>query len=124
MGRLSRSPSCQDEKWGLSIETLHFVNAVQAASQPIPRYIKLNYNELFKIQQVKNPYTLNPVSFSRLASYLECPSCALDRLRKRRPKEPQHFTRIHQSSLFSGHEPDARLLGTLLHLLVDLLHDP
>src|SRR5215470_8279739 len=120
MERLPPSPSCYDEKWGLYIETLHFINAVQAASQPIPRYIKLSYNELFKIQQVKNPYTLNPVSFSRLANYLECPSCALDQRHKRRPKEPPHFTSVHQSSLFHGQEPDARLLGTLLHLLVNL----
>src|SRR5579859_2395920 len=124
MERLSPSPSCQDEKWGLYIETLQFINAVQAASQPIPRYIKLSYNELFKIQQVGNPYTLNPVSFSSLASYLECPSCALDHRHKRRAKEPQKFTSVRQSPLFSGHEPDARLLGTLLHLLVNLLHDP
>ncbi len=117
-------PSCQDEKWGLYIDTLQFINAVQAASQPIPRYIKLSYNELFKIQSVKNPYTLNPVSFSALASYLECPSCALDHRHKRRAKEPQHFTTVRQSALFSGHEPDARLLGTLLHSLINVLHDP
>ncbi len=97
---------------------------MQAASQPLPRYIKLSYNELFKIQQVKNPYTLSPVSFSGLASYLECPGCALDQRRRRRAKEPQHFTKVRQPSLFSGHEPDARLLGTLLHSLVNLLHDP
>lgn len=97
---------------------------MEAASQPIPRYIKLSYNELFKIQQVRNPYTLSPVSFSSLASYLECPSCALDHRHKRRAKEPQQFTTVRQSSLFNGHEPDARLLGTLLHLLVNLLHDP
>lgn len=97
---------------------------MQAASQPIPRYISLSYNELFKIQQVRNPYTLNPVSFSGLASYLECPSCALDQRRKRRSKEPQHYTTVRQSTLFSGHEPDARLLGTLLHALVNVFHDP
>src|SRR5262249_15855925 len=37
---------------------------------------------------------------------------------------PQHFTTVRQSSLFNGHEPDARLLGTLLHALVNLFHDP
>jgi hypothetical protein len=100
------------------------LNAAQAASQPIPHYIRLNYSELFKIQQVRNPYTLNPVSFSRLARYLECPSCALDQGHKCRPKEPQHFTTVHQSSMFNGQDPDARLLGSLLHLLVDMLHDP
>jgi hypothetical protein len=121
---LPPSPSCHDEKWGLSIDTLQFINAAQAAKQPIPRYIQLSYNELFKIQQVRNPYTLSPVSFSGLASYLECPSCALDQRRRRRAKEPLHFTKVRQSSLFSGHEPDARLLGTLLHSVVNLLHDP
>jgi len=121
---LPPSPSCQDEKWRLCIDTLQFINAGQAASQPVPRYIKLSYDELFKIQHVKNPYTLNPVSFSSLANYLECPSCALDQRHRKRSKEPQHFTKVRQSSLFSGHEPDARLLGTLLHLLVNLLHDP
>ncbi len=45
--------------------------------------------------------------------------------RKRRPKEPVHFTLVRQPTLFSkGSSPDARAVGTLLHVLVNFLHDP
>ncbi len=98
--------------------------ASEAATQPIPQYISLNYENLFKIQRVNNPFPLRPVSFSRLSSYLECPSCALEQQRKRRKKEPRHFTDVHQGSLFAARQPDPRLTGTLLHAIVDLLHDP
>jgi hypothetical protein len=100
------------------------LHAAEAATQPIPQYISLNYGDLFKIQRVNNPFPLKPVSFSRLSSYLECPSCALEQQRKRRTKEPRHFTDVHQGSLFASREPDPRLVGTLLHAVVDLLHDP
>jgi hypothetical protein len=95
----------------------------EAVTQPISQYLNLNYAELFKIQRVSNPFPLRPVSFSRLASYLECPSCALEQQRKRRTKEPKHFTNLHQTSFFGSREPDPRLVGTLLHAVVDLLHD-
>src|SRR3954449_6103797 len=98
--------------------------ASEAASQPLPPYLNLNYTNLFKIQRVGNPFPLRPVSFSRLTSYLECPSCALEQSRKRRKKEPAHFTPVHQASLFASREPDPRLVGTLLHAVIDLLHDP
>ena len=100
------------------------LHAAEAATQPIPQYLSLNYADLFKIQRVSNPFPLRPVSFSRLTSYLECPSCALEQQRKRRAREPKHFTDIHQGSLFGSGEPDPRLVGTLLHAVVDLLHDP
>ena len=99
------------------------LHAAEAATQPIQQYISLNYGDLFKIQRVSNPFPLRPVSFSRLSSYLECPSCALEQQRKRRNKEPRHFTDLHQASLFAAREPDPRLVGTLLHAIVDLLHD-
>lgn len=99
------------------------LHADEAALQPIPQYFSLNYENLFKIQRVSNPFPLKPISFSRLSSYLECPSCALEQQRKRRAKEPRHFTEVHQASLFAAREPDPRLLGTLLHAIVDLLHD-
>ncbi len=99
------------------------LTAAEAVTQPISQYLNLNYAELFKIQRVSNPFPLRPVSFSRLASYLECPSCALEQQRKRRTKEPKHFTDVHQGSLFGSREPDPRLVGTLLHAVVDLLHD-
>lgn len=83
--------------------------------------MRLNYHDLFKIQQVRNPFTLNPVSYSRLASYLECPGCAIER--KRRRKEPKRYTEVRQSSLFGKGRPDARMVGTLLHTLVNLLHE-
>ena len=100
------------------------LHASEAAIQPIPQYLSLNYADLFKIQRVANPFPLRPVSFSRLTSYLECPNCALAQQRKRREREPQRFTTIHQASLFAAREPDPRLVGTLLHAVVDLLHDP
>jgi hypothetical protein len=100
------------------------LHASEAAIQPIPQYLSLNYANLFKIQRVNNPFPLRPVSFSRLTSYLECPNCALEQQRKRRKREPQHFTDLHQASLFAAREPDPRLVGTLLHAIVDLLHDP
>src|ERR1700740_561967 len=100
------------------------LHASEAETQPVPPYLSLNYENLFKIQRVSNPFPLRPVSFSRLSSYLECPGCALEQQRKRRAKEPRHFTDIHQGSLFAAREPDPRLVGTLLHAVVDLLHDP
>src|SRR5258708_17890922 len=99
------------------------LTAAEAVTQPISQYLNLNYAELFKIQRVSNPFPLRPVSFSRLASYLECPSCALEQQRKRRTKEPKHFTDVHQGTVFGSREPDPRLAGTLLHAVVDLLHD-
>ena len=63
------------------------------------------------------------MSYSRLASYLECPGCVLERTQKKRPKEPKHFTPVRQATLFGKGEPDARLVGTLLHVLVNFLHD-
>ncbi len=86
--------------------------------------MSLNYGNVFKIQHVRNPFALNPVSFSSLASYLECPGCALEQRRKRRPKEPARFTNARQSTLFGGKgEPDPRLVGTLLHTCINLLHE-
>ena len=73
---------------------------------------------------MQNPFPLGPVSYSGLTSYLECPACALERTHKKRPKEPRHFTTLQQTSLFGRGEPDARLVGTLLHSLVNFLHDP
>ena len=105
------------------IDTLHFLNAADAASKAVPSYIRLNYNDLFKIQQVHNPFTLDPVSYSRLAAYLECPGCSLEQRRRKRPKEPKQFTPLRQASLFGRGAPDARLVGTLLHTLVNFLHD-
>jgi hypothetical protein len=105
-------------------ERYSILHAAEAATQPLPQYISLNFANLFRIQRVSNPFPLRPISFSRLSSYLECPSCALEQQRKRRPKEPRHFTDIHQKVLFGGREPDPRLVGTLLHATVDLLHDP
>jgi hypothetical protein len=102
----------------------HILHASEVAAQPIPQYLSLNYANLFKIQRVINPFPLRPVSFSRLTAYLECPNCALAQQRKRRKPEPQHFTTLHQASLFAAREPDPRLVGTLLHTVVDLLHDP
>lgn len=108
----------------MSGDRYRILSASEAATQPIPQYLSLNYADLFKIQRVSNPFPLRPVSFSRLASYLECPSCALEQQRKRRSKEPKHFTDVHQAGLFGSREPDPRLVGTLLHTIVDLLHDP
>ena len=94
------------------------------ALQPTPQSIKLSYDGLFKIQYVHNPFALRPVSYTGLASYLECPGCAQEQRHKRRPKEPKQFTPIRQPTLFGKGEPDARLVGTLLHTLVNFLHDP
>lgn len=99
------------------------LHAAETATQPMPQYLSLNYENLFKIQRISNPFPLKPVSFSRLHSYLECPACALEQQRKRRGKEPRHFTDVHQGSLFAAREPDPRLVGTLLHAVVDLFHD-
>ncbi len=101
------------------------LRAAEAARQLLPRYVSLNYQDMFKIQQVRNPFPLQPVSFSRLASYLECPGCALDVMQKRRPKEPVHFNSLHQETLFhTGFGPDPLLSGTLLHTTINFLHDP
>lgn len=105
------------------ISTLRLLHASEAATQSIPYYIHLNYENLFKIQHVRNAFPLKPVSFSRLASYLECPGCALDQKPRRRAKEPKHFTNIHQAAMFGGRQPDPRLVGTLLHQVINLLHD-
>jgi hypothetical protein len=105
------------------ISTLRLLHASEAATQSIPYYIHLNYSNLFKIQHVRNAFPLKPVSFSRLVSYLECPGCALDQKPRRRAKEPKHFTTIHQTTLFGGRQPDPRLVGTLLHQIINLLHD-
>ncbi|MBO0780410.1 MAG: PD-(D/E)XK nuclease family protein [Ktedonobacteraceae bacterium] len=107
-----------------AITTLRMLTASQVAAQPVPHYVNLNYADLFKIQHVHNPFILRPVSYSALAGYLECPSCSLEQRRKRRPKEPKRFTSVRQPSLFSGGAPDPRLVGTLLHTLINLLHDP
>ena len=72
---------------------------------------------------MRNPFALSPVSFSALASYLECPGCALEQKRRRSPKEPKEFSRVRQGAFFGGGEPDPRLVGTLLHLIVNFLHD-
>ncbi|HEY0753901.1 MAG TPA: PD-(D/E)XK nuclease family protein [Ktedonobacteraceae bacterium] len=100
------------------------LHASEAAAQPIPQYLSLNYANIFKIQRVTNPFPLRPISFSRLSSYLECPNCALEQQRRRAKREPRHFSTLHQASLFAAREPDPRLVGTLLHAVVDLLHDP
>jgi hypothetical protein len=68
-----------------------FLKVSQAASQPVPYATSLNYDDVFKIQQVRNPFALSPVSFSALASYLECPGCALEQKRRRSPKEPKNI---------------------------------
>jgi len=73
---------------------------------------------------VQNPFALRPISYTGLASYLECPGCALEQKRKKRSNEPKQFTNIRQTTLFGKGEPDARLVGTLLHTLVNILHDP
>lgn len=108
----------------MSISPLRILRASEAATQPIPYYISLNYDGYFKIQHVRNPFPLKPVSFSSLATYLECPSCALDQRPRKRSREPKHFTNLHQATLFGRGRPDPRLVGTLLHLIVNLLHDP
>jgi hypothetical protein len=105
------------------INTLRLLHASEAATQSIPYYVHLDYANLFKIQHVRNAFPLKPVSFSRLVSYLECPGCALDQKPRRRTKEPKHFTNIHQTTMFGGRQPDPRLVGTLLHQIINLLHD-
>lgn len=92
--------------------------------QPIPLSFSLNYDDVFKIQHVHNPFALRPVSYSALASYLECPGCALEQKRKKRSKEPKQFSNVRQAMLFGKGEPDARLIGLFLHNLVNFLHDP
>lgn len=100
------------------------LSASDAAAQPIPHSLNLNYADLFKIQRISNPFPLRPVSFSRLVAYLECPSCALEQMRRRRAKEPTQFTDVHQASLFGSEKPDPRFIGTLLHTVIELLHTP
>lgn len=95
-----------------------------SVTDPIPQYIALNYLNLFKIQHVQNPFPLRPVSYSKLMSYLECPGCALMPPRKKRQKEPVHFSDVHQGTLFGASKPDPRLVGTLLHTIITYLHDP
>jgi len=111
-----------DEKWGRPIDIRHILNASQVAAQPVPYALSLNYNNLFKIQRVRNAFPLSPVSYSKLASYLECPWCAVVQKPKKRAKEPMHFIPIQQGRLFGGSQPDPRLVGTLLHTLVNVLH--
>jgi hypothetical protein len=108
----------------MAVGRLRLLPASEAATQPIPQYMTLNYGDLFKIQHVSNPFPLRPVSFSTLASYLECPGCALEMQRKRRAKEPKYFTNVFQGSLFGTGAPDPRQVGTLLHAIINLLHDP
>jgi hypothetical protein len=117
-------PVLLDEKRGRPIDIRRVLNASQSASQPIPHALSLNYNDLFKIQRVRNVFPLSPVSYSKLASYLECPWCTVVQKPKRRAKEPTHFLPIQQGRLFGGAQPDPRLVGTLLHTLVNLLHAP
>lgn len=109
---------------GRPIEIRRVLNAAQVASQPIPHALSLNYDNLFKIQRVRNAFPLSPVSYSKLASYLECPWCTMVQKPKRRTKEPNHFLPVQQGRLFGGGQPDPRLVGTLLHTLVNLLHAP
>ncbi|HEY4388508.1 MAG TPA: hypothetical protein VGN34_29000 [Ktedonobacteraceae bacterium] len=99
------------------------MNAAQAASQPLPLSVSFNYDNLFKIQRVRNPFVLSPVSYSSLASYLECPWCMLVQKRKKRTKEPTQMTQARQTTLFGKGCPDPRMVGTLLHTIVNLLHD-
>jgi len=108
----------------MAVGRLRLLPAYEAATQPIPQYMTLNYGDLFKIQHVSNPFPLRPVSFSTLASYLECPGCALEMQRRRRAKEPKYFTNVFQGSLFGTGTPDPRQVGTLLHAVINLLHDP
>ncbi len=98
------------------------MHSEQAAAQKLSQSLHLNYEQLFKIQRVRNPFTLRSVSYSALASYLECPWCAIMRKRKRAPKEPTQYPLMQQTSLFGPGLPDARTIGTLLHTLVNLLH--
>ncbi len=114
----------QHEKRGKPIGTPpHILNAVEAASQPFPLSITFTYDDLFKIQRVKNPFVLSPVSYSSLASYLECPWCMISQKRKKRTKEPTQITPVRQTTLFGGGRPDPRMVGTLLHTVVNFLHD-
>lgn len=99
-----------------------FLSAAEAAAQPVPQHLTLNYADLFKIQRVRNPFPLRPVSVSRVLAYLECPSCALDHLREKRSAEPRQFRKVHQSGLFHTRESDPHLIGVLLHEAADLLH--
>ncbi len=110
------------EKWGTSIDTRRILSAAQAATQPVPQALSLNYDNLFGIQRVRNPFSLRPVSYSMLSSYLECPWCTHLQKRKKRPKEAEHFTSLQQGRLFGGSHPDPRLVGTLLHTCINFLH--
>jgi len=114
---------CQNEKRGNPIGTPHILNAAEAAAQPFPLSISFNYENLFKIQRVRNPFVLAPVSYSSLASYLECPWCVVSQKRKKRSKEPTQVPPMRQGALFGGGQPDPRMVGTLLHTIVNLLHD-
>ena len=90
--------------------------------QQISHSLHLNYEHLFKIQRVRNPFVLRAVSYSTLASYLECPWCTIMRKRKRAAKELAQYPTMQQNSLFGPGLPDARAIGTLLHTLINLLH--
>jgi hypothetical protein len=57
-----------------------------------------------------------------MVAYLECPSCALDHLHKKRSAELRQFSKVHQDGLFHIRESDPYLMGTLLREAVDLLH--
>ncbi|MBA2392626.1 MAG: hypothetical protein H0V70_07750 [Ktedonobacteraceae bacterium] len=111
-----------DEKWGRPIDIRSILNTAQVAEQPVPYALSLNYNNLFKIQRVRNAFPLSPVSYSKLASYLECPWCTVMQKPKKRTKEPIHFIPIQQGRLFGGSQPDPRMVGTLLHTLVNVMH--
>lgn len=41
----------------------------------------------------------------------------------RKPKEPQQFPEVRQATLFGKAPPGARTVGTLLHFIVNLLHE-
>ena len=98
------------------------MHSEHAAAQQLSQSLHLNYEQLFKIQRVRNPFPLRSVSYSALASYLECPWCTLMRKRKRAPKELTQYPIMQQTSLFGPGLPDARAVGTILHTLINLLH--
>jgi hypothetical protein len=47
----------------------------------------------------------------------------MEQRHKKRAKEPKKFNSVHQVSMFGKSAPDAQLLGTLQHVLVNFLHD-
>ena len=119
---LFQSVSLSYQDGGHPISSFRVLHSEQAAAQQLSQTLQLNYEQLFKIQRVRNPFSLRAVSYSALASYLECPWCMLMRKRKRAPKEPAHYPIMQQTSLFGPGLPDARAIGTLLHTLINLLH--